>query len=67
LDITINLSDGNVITTCNCYTKVGARGCNMASASQIFSGNIDDVRLYDRALTALEIQVIYNKTKNKYQ
>ena len=34
--------------------------------STFFSGSIDDVRIYSRALTASEIQTLYAQTRDKY-
>ena len=34
--------------------------------SDYLNGFIDDVRIYNRALSALEISQIYNATKSKY-
>ncbi len=36
------------------------------SGSRQLRGNIDDVRIYSRALTAQEIQTLYAQTKDKY-
>jgi hypothetical protein len=38
-----------------------------STGSHFFTGYLDDVRIYNRALTANEISEIYNKTKEKYQ
>ena len=35
-------------------------------SSLFFSGTIDDVRIYSRALTAFEIQTLYAETRDKY-
>ena len=37
------------------------------SSNSSFDGYIDDVRIYNRGLSANEISEIYNKTKSKYQ
>ncbi len=36
------------------------------TGSSYFGGYIDDVRIYSRALTASEIQILYAQTKDKY-
>ena len=41
------------------YPQIGKR----AGASALFNGKIDDVRLYNRALSAAEILQLYNNTK----
>jgi len=38
-----------------------------AGGSEKYKGYLDDVRIYNRGLTADEISEIYNKTKGKYQ
>jgi type II secretory pathway pseudopilin PulG len=43
----------------NYYLRLGRR----SAASQFWPGLIDDVRIYNRALSAEEIQAIYNATK----
>jgi hypothetical protein len=36
-------------------------------APGLMQGYLDDVRLYNRTLTADEIIVLYNKTKSRYE
>lgn len=36
-------------------------------SSYYFNGYLDDVRVYNRALSSSEISQIYNQTKSKYQ
>lgn len=67
IDYVFDLSDGDLVATCNCHAKIGARGCSVGSGAALFSGYIDDVKIYERALSAEEIMKIYNNTKNKYQ
>lgn len=38
-----------------------------AAASQLFSGSIDDVRLYNRVLTETEIKAIYNSGEPRFK
>jgi hypothetical protein len=42
---------------------IGAWG----TGAYYINAQIDDVRIYNRALTVDEITLQYNKTKNKYQ
>lgn len=52
----INISGGNTSNNKNIY--FGKRG--NTSAPCFFYGTIDDVRIYDRALSAAEVQALYN-------
>ncbi len=48
-----------ISTTSNCL-RIGARGCiSGASPYEFFNGIIDDVRIYNRALSRPEIQQLY--------
>ncbi len=49
--------------TTNLY--LGSRQ-NGTGASIYFAGSMDDVRIYNRALSQLEIKRLYNSTKHKY-
>jgi len=52
---------GNITSGTGCL-RIGARnGCG--SATSFFNGLIDDVRIYNRALSASEIADLYNLTK----
>jgi hypothetical protein len=44
-------------------TFIGADQRPAGTASSLFRGQIDDVRLYDRALTAAEIAELYNRNR----
>ncbi len=61
-------SNGNLISSSS-YTNSSSQGGNSTigayqiSPAQLFPGEIDDVRIYNRALSAAEIQAIYNATK----
>ena len=55
-----NLSSGGAIETVKTSATI-----RMAGGS--FNGIIDDVRFYNRVLTAEEVMTIYNKTKGRYQ
>ncbi len=52
------------------FTYLGNTGSHSigkyAGSAYFFYGLIDDVRIYSRALTASEIQIIYTQTKDKY-
>ncbi len=37
------------------------------TVNYLLQGHLDDVRIYNRALSADEISQIYNQTKSKYQ
>ncbi len=41
-------------------------GSGISLTSWRFFGNVDDVRIYNRVLTASEIQTLYTQTKDKY-
>jgi len=43
-------------------TSIGALRNYDNSVIHFFYGTIDDVRIYDRALTALEVQLLYQDT-----
>ena len=43
--------------------KIGRYGNNTSSPNAMFKGNIDEVRLYNRALTATEVVALYNAEK----
>ncbi len=63
-DVNLNISDEFINRSET--TKIGT-GYNYGSpSSRFFQGLIDDVRIYNRALTASEIQTLYVQTKNKY-
>lgn len=46
----------------NVGMQIGAR----SNASKLVNGSLDDVRIYDRALTSNEVFTIYNNTKATY-
>ncbi|NBU86316.1 MAG: hypothetical protein EBS13_03180 [Verrucomicrobia bacterium] len=50
-----NVTGGDTSNTSNLY--FGKRG---GSTPLYFHGTIDDVRIYDRALSAEEVQALYN-------
>lgn len=54
-----------ILTNATSYfgNDIGKLGGNN---SQNFNGNISDVRIYNRALTATEISTIYNATRSRY-
>lgn len=47
-----------VSTTNTSPVGIGSRG---ATGSYLFPGSIDDVRIYNRALSATEVQQLYNE------
>ncbi|MFA5386522.1 MAG: LamG-like jellyroll fold domain-containing protein [Candidatus Paceibacterota bacterium] len=51
---------GNILTS---GSKVGIGSLNGNGAIGPFNGVIDDVRIYNRALSAAEVQALYNATK----
>ncbi len=53
--------NGAVSTTVNANWAIGARG---GGGSQLFNGVIDEVRLYQRALSAAEIGLLAGQTAN---
>ena len=53
---------GSIVTSPVCYTLIGALG-NSGSPSTVFSGLIDDIRIYNRALTATDVNNLYKDTK----
>jgi hypothetical protein len=42
-------------------------GSYSSSSSRLTDGSLDEVRIYNRGLSAEEIMAIYNQTKGKYQ
>ena len=61
LNKTSNLFTGGFNNTAQ-LLYIGSYG-----SSERFNGYLDDVRIYNRALSSNEISEIYNRTKNKYQ
>ncbi|HEY4525594.1 MAG TPA: LamG domain-containing protein, partial [Candidatus Paceibacterota bacterium] len=60
--LTSQVSQSGALNTSNSYPlRIGTY--YYASPSNLFSGKIDDVRMYNRALTAAEISAIYSATK----
>jgi len=47
-------------------TTDGIIGTQISNIAQYWNGNISDVRLYNRALSASEILAYYNNTKSRY-
>jgi hypothetical protein len=47
-------------TPCNRSVSTSARIANALSGSYYFGGKIDDLRIYNRALSASEVQNLYN-------
>jgi hypothetical protein len=45
------------------YITIGSEFDGVSNQLYEFNGNIDDVRIYNRALSAAEIKAIYNATK----
>lgn len=41
-------------------------GAFSSASAKLTEGSLDDVRIYNRALSASEISQIYNATKSKY-
>ncbi|MFA5098893.1 MAG: LamG-like jellyroll fold domain-containing protein [Candidatus Paceibacterota bacterium] len=58
----VQVNSGNHTTPFSATFLNWYAGC-LHSSSAYFSGFIDDVRIYNRALSAAEIQAIYNATK----
>ncbi len=56
-----NLTLGNLAN--NSITDPGSLNIGYTSANSYFSGSIDDVRIYNRALSASEIKQLYNMGK----
>jgi prepilin-type N-terminal cleavage/methylation domain-containing protein len=57
-------TNGSAVTT-NCASgnwAIGVRAYN-ATTSEFFSGQVDDIRIYNRALSVSEIQAMYNAEK----
>ena len=46
-------------------TKIGAAGSSLAVNKLMLEGKLDDVLIFDRALTAEEIELLYNESINK--
>ncbi|MDD3808282.1 MAG: hypothetical protein PHG49_01875 [Candidatus Pacebacteria bacterium] len=67
LKYTTSITSGNIAHNCSSYTKIGSRGGGLSSASTPFNGYIDDVRIYERALSSEEVMKIYDNSKNKYE
>jgi len=61
--------DGDVVgsenfsTACDTHDRTLMIGKSVRSQNQSFEGKIDEVRIYDRALTTAEVQQIYNEEK----
>ncbi len=51
------LAQGSLISYSSCPFEIGGLGC---WNGQFFNAVIDEVKLYDRALTADEVQAIFN-------
>jgi hypothetical protein len=56
---------GSVNSDAGCAILIGAQGgggsdCNLTDGTRQFDGQIDDVRVYNRALTAQEVNRLYN-------
>jgi len=50
----------SIVNNSNCL-RIGARGCSSSSSyipSAFFKGIIDDIRIYNRVLSKLEIQAV---------
>lgn len=64
--------DGNLIgtksTTDNSYSigSIGYIGRRFGSSAQILQGEVSDVKIYNRALTAFEIQQNFEATRSRY-
>ena len=61
-DITAASNDFNetIATNPNGISLIGAYAFNSIGSNYFFNGLIDDVRIYDRALSAEEVQALYN-------
>ena len=55
--------NSNTVSNTSCDTSFFGIGSWGGAPSQLFSGLIDDVRIYNRALSAAEISALYNATK----
>ncbi|MDD4784805.1 MAG: LamG domain-containing protein [Candidatus Pacebacteria bacterium] len=62
---TQNLTGTPVFPSTNKPTYIGAYGSG--GADKLTDGSLDDVRIYNRGLSAEEIFTLYNQTKEKYQ
>jgi energy-converting hydrogenase Eha subunit F len=60
---TTNLSGTPVFPLTNRIKYIGAYGL---SSNAIVDGSLDEVRIYNRGLSADEVAAIYNQTKGKY-
>ena len=59
-------SSGSVVTTPQMYFRVGARATGASSEDRYFNGNISNVSVYNRSLTADEIRQNYEATVGRY-
>ncbi len=57
------VGSGNFSTACDTHDRTLMIGKSVRSQNQSFEGKIDEVRIYDRALTTAEVQQIYNEEK----
>jgi hypothetical protein len=57
----------NVYASGDCYVSIGAQDTNCAgSMGSNFNGLLDDVRVYNRTLSATEIEQLYNQSATKF-
>jgi hypothetical protein len=57
------VGSGNFSTACDTHDRTLMIGKSVRSQSRSFEGKIDEVRIYNRALTTAEVQQIYNEEK----
>jgi hypothetical protein len=61
---TANLSGTPLFPSTNRTKFIGSYG---STSHRITDGSLDEVKIYNRGLSASEIASIYNQTKGKYQ
>jgi hypothetical protein len=66
IDSTFKTNVTQTYSTSSQYFKLGSRGAGSTSTGQQWNGLIYSVKIYNRALTASEIQQNYNATKARF-
>jgi hypothetical protein len=59
-------TDATPATAVDTDTETLGLGANVVAGSSFIDGFLDDVRIYDRGITAAEVLAIYNNTKATY-
>jgi hypothetical protein len=60
-------TNNNIAETMLFPNVLSAKYFGTYSSNDFLKGYLDNIRIYNRVLTANEIAEIYNKTKGKYQ